>query len=312
MFVFILLINLSFASSDFIRTNCNIAEYNKYQSFIEDIRNYSIKEPACVNKELEKEVKLTNLFNIFHKKLFESLYINKDPNMLSTASNICQTLSGSYKPKPFHYAFLIASAFSCHNICFNYFKIDDHYGIYYNSDNLSLFWSIASHTLEKGFACDIDEFIKITNLKTNKYKAIYFENPYDELIEEFKLEKNKKEPEIVLKTEENIIKFDVLIDNPNISLYSEKEEIIDESLRALINTYFIKDINNINSCFNNKKTATILLNFSIVNAKFKFDDKNLTILENYCLETLFNKHLVTYVKDIEYLKILGVFNLNLI
>lgn len=311
MLIFVMFINLIFSSADFIKTNCTIDEYNKYLSFIEKVKSIELKEPTCSNKILADEVKITKLFNVFHKKIVVSLYNEKDPNLLPLASNICQGLSGAYKLNSLHYAFLIASSFACHNICFNYFKAANHYGVYYTFDKLSLYWSIASHTLEKGFSCTIDEFNKITKLNFDVNKVTYLLNPYGELLEELKVV--NKVASLDVKEEKKILAFDVLIDNPNISIYSkEGDEILNENLRALINTYFINDISNINACFNNKKSASILLNFTINNKRFIFDDKNLSILENYCLETLFNINLNSYIKDISYLKIFGVFNLNLI
>jgi len=313
MFLIFILINLIFSSKEFIKDNCSSYELDNYNAFIDKVYSLEVKDSNCVNKDLEKEVKLTNLFNDLHKVLFLSLYNVYDVNALPLASNVCEALDKKHKPSSLHYAYLLNTSFSYKNYDFRYFKIKNDYGIYYKDKILTLFWSIISHTLEKGFGCNIEEFLKITNNTLNKDGVIYLDNIYPSL--EIELAKKTSfvfvEEEVKEKT--FFIDSDNLIDNSSISIYTEQNnEIIDNNLRAIINTYFIKDIGNIIACFNNKKTDSILLNFDIVNSKFVFKDINNSILENYCLENLFNSNLSVYISGSINLKILALFNLNLI
>jgi hypothetical protein len=330
MLVFIFFINIVFASLSFIEENCNDADLvNKYKNIVLEFNNHKVKSFDCSNKVLEKEAIISNLFNSFHGILIKNLYESKDPNTLDVASDICEALSSNYKLNSLHYAFLINTAFACKDYCLDYFNYDNHFGIVYKDDSLKLFWSIISHRLERGFACNESEFknffSKFFNEDTDNKSFLYFKDPYILLKEELdlknKLSKNTISNDIsdIINASDNIenkdseqvklVDLNFLSDNEAISFYlKDGTETIDKHLRAIINTYFINDFKNISYCFNKAySNEDIFLTFEIIEGKVSFENSNISILKAFCLENLISNNLKPYISDINYLKIQGLF-----
>lgn len=292
----------------FIQNHCQgTSALANYNSFIEDIKkNDFVLE--CANEDGI----IRNYFNIFHTLLYKNLFAYVSSN---EATNICEALEMKSSPSTLHYAFLINQAYKTKSKNFDYFKIFNHYGVFYDSDLISaqFYISILSTQLNDGVACSMQDYIKMFNenknpnidgedLATNKDFSILKDNIFEILLDEI------KRTQIAIETskesyEENKIENDfdysLIIDNPDISIYLEEGgiEVLDVYTRSLINTVINNNFTTFSACFTNPNTLQII-DFQIKNSEI--------YSQNQCFSQALNEKLLPLMQNNYDLKVLGL------
>lgn len=313
--------------------NANFSEYLSLEGKPSDLENYNSFISSFENEKpffacSTEAVILTNLINLAHKNLFSSLYSSSNLEGETSkvqATNILEALDKNHNPSSLHYAFLIGEALKTKNFNVKFFKLYDHFGIYYKykDSNEALYWSIISHTLEEGFistaGCFVDIYNekKITNIDgttcatTEDLALIEAEDIMSSIKDQVAFYKKSIEPVVSVPIQEELI-ITEFTDNPLVSIFfngdgeAKSLEIVDTKLRTDINSYVVADKDKIRACINQNE-GSIFLKFKVKDAKAIFDDEKYETSKT-CLEDLFNTRMLPLIKDPFNLSVAGIFS----
>lgn len=306
----------------FVTINANFSEYlykegrfSELENFNSYIKNFENEKPFF-NCSTEAVI-VTNLINISHKNLFNSFYtISNSDASIARATNIFEALDKNHNPSSLHYAFLLAEALKVKNYNVKFFKLFDHFGIYYKykDSKEAVYWSILSHKLEGGFVNSAGCFVDIFNEEKNPLidgdscaiseDLVLVDDLMSYIEDQVIFYKKSLAADNITPKQEDLV-ISEYIDNPEVSVYFQGLEFIDKKLRTFVNSYVKADKEKINVC-KEPTEGKIFLEFSIRDGKVIFyDEKNESTKS--CLEDLFTTRMLPLIKDPYDVSIVGIF-----